>query len=294
MRVAICHTKNAPNANRCLEAAYNGVGECGDTPVKITQANAHKIYGCEAMIQMCEYNKVAGKDFRWWLKRVSNKKLIPRLIMDTGYIRNGRLKGSPDFHDRYMACSWQSIKGLGVSLNKNSPPDRWDKLGVSLKPWRKPKGSSQRILVLGQHETGTSTQHINVIDWFQEVIAELPRYTRRPIVMRKHPNQTEFPEGDYRILKDGFTIEEDLRDTWCVIARTTNGAVDAIMNGIPVITPDDMSMAYPVSAHDLCEVEDPYMPDRTQWGYDIAYAQWKITEIGYGTMWQHMGKGVMR
>ena len=125
---------------------------------------------------------------------------------------------------------------------------------------------------------------MDIVAWWEEAISYLSRVTDRPIKFRPHPNQTKFPEGNYEVTQD-TTIEEDLENCWCAVARTTNGSVDAIINGVPVITPDPACMAFKVSSHFLTEILEPRTPDRTQWLYDLAYSQWTIDEMKQGECW---------
>ena len=147
----------------------------------------------------------------------------------------------------------------------------------------------EHILILGQHEIGISTQHMDIIGWWEDTISYISRVTDRKIKFRPHPNQTKFPKGNYQ-LTEGTTIEEDLENCWCAVARTTNGAVDAIINGVPVITPDPACMAFGVSSHFLTEILEPCTPDRSQWLYDLAYSQWNIEEMKSGLAWSHIRK----
>ena len=83
-------------------------------------------------------------------------------------------------------------------------------------------------------------------------------------------------------------MEDDLSNCWCAVARTTNGAVDAIINGVPGFTPDQACMAYCVASHQLLKVENPVTPDRTQWAKNLAYAQWSIEDMNPGLPWKYL------
>ena len=66
-----------------------------------------------------------------------------------------------------------------------------------------------------------------------------------------------------------------------MINWSSNPAVEAVRNGIPVFV-GPSSLAWPVSNHSLDTIENPLMPDRTQWLSDLAHTEWTIQEIAQG------------
>ncbi len=65
-------------------------------------------------------------------------------------------------------------------------------------------------------------------------------------------------------------------------------AVDALLAGCPVYCESPASFAYDLSLDSLLLVENPHMPSRDQWIYDLCYCQWSDQEIGDGTVWSHL------
>ena len=142
--------------------------------------------------------------------------------------------------------------------------------------------------MLGQNERGQSTQHLDIIKLWEETLVGIRKYSQRPIVFRKHPNQTKMPIGDYKMSPYSHKeLDRDLQNAWCTVAFTTNGAVDSAINGIPVIAIDPICMAYEISSHELSEIENPKLADRQQWAYNLAYAQWSFPEMSSGECWRH-------
>ena len=288
MNIGICYTKNSANAIAACNAFTKGVEACGDSTVSLfNNKSLGSLAGCDAVLQVCDYNKHCGKDFRYYIKERCKALGKKRIILDTGFVKNKRYNESD--LDRYMQVGIDNIKRLGASYAKGSSQDRWTALEIQEKPWRQSEYNGQHILILGQHEIGISTQHMDIIGWWEDAISYISRVTDRQIKFRPHPNQTKFPKGNYQ-LTEGTTIEEDLENCWCAVARTTNGAVDAIINGVPVITPDPACMAFGVSSHFLTEILEPCTPDRSQWLYDLAYSQWNIEEMKSGLAWSHIRK----
>ncbi len=283
LTVGVCYTKSDPVGIGAADAFIEGITNSGDQVFKIRSVESLSSIVYDVMVQVCDYTHYLGHDFRYYIKKHCNKYNIPRIIIDTGFVKNNRMSMSLD---RYMEIGIGGIKNAAEYYNKDSGSDRWDKLEITLKPWRK-QGS--HILILGQHEKGVSVQDIDVVKWMTDTIYFLTNKMKikYPIVLRPHPNQIVFPDGNY-IKTENTTIEEDLGNAWCTVAKTTNGAIDSILRGIPVITDDKMNMVYDIAGHNLVEVLNPLMFDRKQWCYNLAYAQWHITEMKKGLPWQHL------
>ena len=283
MIVGICYTKDSPNAIAACDAFAEGVEAAGDSHIKVlSERTVGSLSRCDVSVQVCDYNKHCGIDFRYHINRVQKAQGKRRIIIDTGFVKNKR-SDEADLN-RYMQIGYDGIKRNAKCYNQNSSQDRWKALEIPIKDWRQ---DGEHILILGQHEIGISTQHIDVVRWWEDIIFRLGSITKKTIKFRPHPNQTKFPKGNYE-LPTGKTMEEDLSNCWCAVARTTNGAVDAIINGVPVFTPDEACMAYDIASHDPLEIENPATPDRTQWAKNLAYAQWSIEEMKQGLPWKYL------
>ena len=107
----------------------------------------------------------------------------------------------------------------------------------------------------------------------------------------------------------GQILEQYLENCWCVVSYTTNGAVDAILNGIPVICLSDQNITYNIADRCLSNIDNPIIPSddndvitsdnrlllsRKQWCYNLAYAQWSVKEIKEGLPWKHFKKNLWR
>jgi len=90
------------------------------------------------------------------------------------------------------------------------------------------------------------------------------------------------------------SIQDSLRDCWCVVTSASNASIDAVWHGVPVVTQDPMSMVYDISSNNISEVEYPYLhDDMCQFFYDLCYAQWKPDEIASGEAWSHIREGII-
>ena len=75
------------------------------------------------------------------------------------------------------------------------------------------------------------------------------------------------------------SLEKDLANAHCAISYTSGASIDAMMNGIPVITPSPYNFVYGISSHDLENVENPILGDRLSLLYKLSYTQWSVEEI---------------
>lgn len=268
---------------------------------------------------------VEAHDFAVRINRKLKKLNKRKLILDAGYFRHGRAED--DKYKFYHSIGYDSIKRYANFYNSNSPKDRWEDLEVKVAPWRK-GGDHILVLGQYEYGVGTSNARkdgLNVTRWFEEVIKEIREVTSRKIIFRYHPHQQNFLRwvthdlgftitkgvqgvcgrvkgiveeaklGSWRInlknhqLYKQTSISQDLNNCWCVVCPgATNGAVEAITNGIPVITPDTMNIAYDIAGHHLEQIINPPCPNRTQWLNDLAYAQWSIKEMKQGLPWLHL------
>lgn len=339
MRVGLLNTKPTVRANFLLQAVAAGIRQHGDSVVWIDDYQNYlpQLSEIDVAVQVCFPNKHKSEDAK--LQAIGqfrldiNKELVARglraITIDTGFLRNQsqyELKLSektrrqpplfdPDsvqqleqtMSDIYYSVGYDGLKRHADYCNANSPSDRWEKLGIQLKPWRKQGG---HILLLGQTLKGQSSQHIDIYDWYAKVCRKIRTRTSRRIVFRHHPRISKVrPEAGNRsrVPKDretltaklgrgfpnfawhsGWLLEEDLRNCWTCVAFTTNAIVEAVVAGIPSFSLDEGCIAWPVTCHDTAQIENPPLLPREQWAYDLAYAQWNVAEMRSGAVWQHL------
>lgn len=165
-------------------------------------------------------------------------------------------------------------------------PGRAEKLHINLKPWRI-KG--ENILIVTQQtksEQWIGQPEIN--EWISEKVSSIRKYTKRSIIVRPHPRQ-RIKSKDYIIVppktivasQDRYNFLESLENTWAVVNWSSSPGVESIINGIPAFV-GPTSLAASVGNLDLSNIENPHMPDRTQWVDKIAHTEWTIEEIATG------------
>jgi hypothetical protein len=337
MLVALLHTKPTLRAEYLLECMSKGIRSCGDKVlwVKDLKQCQTELAKVDCAVQVCypnqhkknEPKKNSPANLRVTANTILTKQKKPVLTIDTGFINNqsdyelevARGSTTPnvlfdiDNKDTYQnvllkiyyEVGWQGLKNYAQYLNDNSPGDRWQELGSELKPWRQ---SGEHILLVGQTFKGLSSQHVNIGDWYRDVIREIRQHTARKILFRHHPRivkrRPNEPEG--RVTEDrelilkaigkvknftwssGWTMKEDLENAWAAVVFSSNAGVQSVVAGIPTFALDAGCMAWPVADHDLRRIETPSKPSREQWAKNIAYAQWNASELISGASWRHL------
>lgn len=200
----------------------------------------------------------------------------------------------------------------GYFNNKDSPSDRWNSIqkeqDIDIKPWR---NNGEYILILLQNPVDTSLNSLircygKYELWLESIIKKVRQFTNEPIVIRKHPgfiNTNRYNNINYLIDKynnisfsknitngnitnGGNELYKDFSGARLVIGYNSNSLVESVCEGIPTVTLSESGFSYPVSYHsiskklfdhsNICNI------DRTQWLYDCAYTQWKMSEINQG------------
>lgn len=145
--------------------------------------------------------------------------------------------------------------------------DRWGKLGIGVRPWRK---DGDFILVLPQR--GMGSQGIAMPrNWLANTLLQLSKITKRPVRIRKHPGQA-----------DCIPIEEELKGAWAAVTWASGAGIKAIVEGVPVFCGLRNWVGAQAASLNLHNIEDPYLGDRMPMLRRLAWAQWTYAEIENG------------
>lgn len=221
-----------------------------------------------------------------WSGRMRNNKTVydhyrnqgkPIFIIEVGALKRGIT----------WKISINNITSQGLYANTlNLDVDRPRKLGIFPYPYR--QNRKQDIVIALQHRKSLQWQGLPAPDtWLREKISEIRKYSDRPIVVRPHPRD------GVKIFKEKSVIFEqpkkivdtydefDLKfDCHCLINHNSGPAIQAAINGVPVIC-DVTSLASPLS-NKISEIEQLSMPDRTQWLIELSHTEWLLDEIRQG------------
>ena len=271
-------------------------GPLNSAPVFDAFINSLEATGDKVLINSNEKCDVAVIWSVLWLGRMSKYKSIwdeyqrqgkPVIVLEVGGILRNE--------------TWKiGINGVNREAdfaNDNVTDNRWPKFKIKMKPW---KQTGDKIIICGQH--GSSHQWRNnppMIQWLEQQITGVRQYTDKPIVIRPHPrNHVQINVGKFNNVKiigpkkdnntyDDTNLKDIFGDAWALINYSSNPAMQAIFNVIPVFT-SPASLSFDVSNNNIKNINSPEMPDRKKWANKLSHTEWWIDEIKNGLPWRRI------
>ncbi len=253
------------------DAMFRGVQACGDK-VKMRDARSYSQPEADVAIWY-GYSKAIMDGYR-----DSGRKAI---YVDLGYWRREGFTG-------HHKLAINSRHPTAYFQRRKHPPDRFNKLNVSIRSWQK---TGNAIVVAGMSAKGAGAEGMAAEQWERHAVTELRKYTKRPIVYRPKPNWHQSTAIEGAQLQRGHPQGDDvphiLKGLHAVVTHHSNVAVDALLEGVPVFCLEGIASV--LGKQKLSEIESPIRPEgREQWAYDAAYAQWNVPEMTSGQAWRHL------
>ena len=162
---------------------------------------------------------------------------------------------------------------------------------AELKPWRT---AGTHILIFCQRPKGFN-MFIDQEHWLDTIIAKIREHSRRPIMIRMHPGDGSRDKQIQKIQKKygtsvGISTHDNIRDAltdcWCTVGINSTPNVVAAIEGIPGYVEDPIhSWAKDVAFTDIAQLENPPLPDRSEWINKIANIHWSNNEVKSGQLW---------
>ena len=214
-----------------------------------------------------------------WQRNVAQSK--PTIVLEVGGIKRNN--------------TWKvGLNGINRTAyfgEQNNDRSRATSMGLVCKPWR---SDGDFILICGQHDKSLQWQGMpSMSNWFLQTYDEIRKHTDRPIIFRPHPRcrlphielglkhvyrqEPQHVSGTY----DDFDMQFD--NIWATISHSSNPGVHSVISGVPSFV-SNSSLAYDVGndIDFLHNIENPVMPDRTQWLNDYAWTEFSTKEISLG------------
>jgi hypothetical protein len=271
----------ALNSKPVFEAFAKSIIDAGHTviynePYRVM--DHYNNYDVAVIWSVLWHGRMAKNRTVWEQNRMLNK---PTIVLEVGGINRG--------------TTWKvGLNGINRDAyfgEQNNDRTRADHLGLVCKPWR---SAGDFILICGQHDQSLQWQGMpSMSNWLTKTIDDIKTHTNRPILFRPHPRcslpniEKEFKNvhrqqprqipGTYDDYDMGFN------NVWATVSYSSNPGIHSIINGIPAFVGPE-SLVYDV-ANDidfLHDIENPIMPDRTQWLNDYAHTEYTLEEIAQG------------
>ena len=191
------------------------------------------------------------------------------IILERGFVKR----------QDYFMVGRNGLNGNAEYYNDNSPPDRWDKLGVRLGSI-KAKECTKSVLLAGQVVSDASVRNINYRQWCHQTYMTL-KARFETVAFREHPlNHT--PIG---LPSDDSPMDECLDKYDLIMAYNSNVGVEAFIYGKLTAFCNKGSMLKKIGHeiqinHTKLTIAD--FLKRKQWANNLAYTQWTHDEMSSG------------
>ncbi len=201
---------------------------------------------------------------------------------------------------KYLRYSFNGVfPKTGIYCNDNPGEENWNNIkrdyNMDLKPWR---ANGSHILITLQRPLGWSMRGFNLMKWLENTFREIRKYSDRPIVIRWHPGDWKsYPVYESLLKQYNATISpqerhitEDLVNCWALVCHNSTPSSVASIEGIPAFITDDPGycQAGDIANLDFSKLENPWMPDRTEWIKKISQCHWSFDDTRSGRCWAHM------
>jgi hypothetical protein len=229
-------------------------------------------------------------NFRRKIIDLLKQQKTPAVFVDSNILHYAR----PE-HEWHRYSLGSVYPDSGTYFFQDLDPNKWSQYSswhnVSVKPWRT---AGNQILILCQRPKGFN-MFVDQDQWLDKTIDKIKKYSSRPIHIRMHPGDgARFKQIEKLQKRYGNTVQidahENIRDSlqncWCTVGINSTPNVVAAIEGVPGYIEDFRhSWAADVAFADLSQIENPPLPDRTEWLHRIANIHWSNTEVKYGALW---------
>ena len=182
---------------------------------------------------------------------------IPYIIFDLGYFDGGR-----------MGRFSMSYNGFhGTALDVPDVLDRAPRPHPEILDWQE---GGRRVIVAGQMPLDQSLRGQDIESWMGRAATEASEVFKLPVHKRVHPkmlNPWEPPPPP---------LIQDLLDCACLVTWTSTAAVQALVQGVPVVAQHPGSMAFPIASYSM-KVRTP--PGREGWAHKLSWREWDFNSV---------------
>lgn len=200
----------------------------------------------------------------------------PFRYMDTGYFGNRPSRQNPQGWKWYHRIVNNDLQHSDIVMQSS---DRWDRLGISIQPWRR---TGRNIVIVMPDEKACLFYDTTPEAWLESIMKQLAGHTDRPILVRHR-----VADPDVRTRDAASSFASVLAaDTFATIVFNSTAATESIIAGIPTFVTAPCNAARPVANVDLARISDPWYPDADMvraWACHLAYGQFHNRELEDGT-----------
>jgi hypothetical protein len=197
------------------------------------------------------------------IERITNN--LPFWFIDSGY--TNFLTGKKQWHRLVKDSLHQE------STDYKFPADRLGMFSRFPRSWFS-KGNS--ILVVESSENHYQMKGTSLDEWRQWVTGELRKHTDRPIEFKPKEQDRKTRTSVDDLLKS------KPKEYYCVVSDSSAGAIEAVWNGIPIITLSP-HVSSPIARSSLSDINNLYRGPIGDWLCALSYSQFTKKEMLDGT-----------
>jgi len=185
--------------------------------------------------------------------------------IDNGYFNRGHFDGCYRISRNGLTCRYDA------KIASKLPYDRWRKLGKVIRPWQhNPDG---HILVCPPTEFIESFYGMEESEWEKQTVKKLASLGNSVKVRKK--DNSDVP------------LSSDLKNCKCVITFNSNVGIDALLEGVPVIT----SEHHPINSWNGLTIDNfsqrnLYEADRLSLFKYLSHFQYTLEELERAKTWR--------
>ena len=202
---------------------------------------------------------------------------------DNAYFRPGKDESS------YFRVTRNALQHDGSGAPTPGAVERRESLGLSIKPWRK---AGSHVVVCPPGRLFGATFGFSADDWLEKALETLRQHTDRELRVRLKVSWNDAKPMNIVSRKGPpkssvtLPLAEDLKGAWALVTHSSNSAVEALLDGIPVLCTHPCG-ASAMGSSDLSLIERPRVDgDRDAWAAVLAANQWRLSEMRSGLCWR--------
>ncbi len=212
---------------------------------------------------------------------------VQTVMIDKGYYR-GRIAIAGGKVSKFWRVAVNAHHPTSYLMSLRAPADRWNDLGVEVRPWR--TDGHQVVLAGSSGKFHAFNQLIEPTAYATGIVEALRGLSDRPIIYRPKPSWRDaVPIDGAAFSPPKQEIAKVLKGAWAMVTNGSNACFESVLAGIPVIVLGD-AVAKPISSTTLGDIVAPRLADdteRQQWLHNLAYCQWTIDEMATGQAFEH-------
>ncbi len=284
------------NKTQLMDLFAQGVNINGDTAIDVID-RGHIVTNIDAGFVL---GYTLENNFRKKIIDMLFKLQIPSVFVDSNILHYNRK--DHNWH-RYSLDGVYPTAGTyffgELDREKWSQYSTWH--NVAVKPWRV---NGTHILIFCQRPKGWNMRGNDQNQWLDQTIANIRQFSNRPIRIRLHPGDgskavtINYLKARYATsvaISYNERIQDDLDNCWCAVGYNSTPNAVAAIEGVPVCLSDPSnSWAKDVAFSDFFMIENPPMPDRSEWIHQIANIHWSNQEVSSGHLWRSIRSYIER